>query len=150
MIELNTIKELIRCPLKQKAETLCYSTFKELPTIHYDDDLDETYLICKHSGVSILYDSEGNSESVFFHFLGDEDTEKCTLNVLGLNANTLKDSVIKILKKLDANIIKEIPPDFNVVSALVFKVSTLIVNVEFNDDQKLTLLSIMPESSYPC
>ncbi len=150
MIELSSIYELIKCPLNQNVETLCHLTFNELPTSYYDDDLDETYLIFKNSGVSILYGAGGNSESIFFHFLGDEDTEKCTLDVLGLKALSLKSDVVRFLESLNASIIKEIDLDERGVSALVFKVDSLVINAEFNDASELILFTFMPDSSYPC
>jgi len=150
MIELSSIYELIKEPLNKKVEILCNSTFNELPITYYDDDLDETYLICKKTGVSILYDSSGYSEGIFFNFLGDEDTEKCTLEVLGLNITSLKPDVVTTFSSLDALIIKQIDSDERGVSALVFELGSLVVNAEFGKEDELALLTFMPQSSYPC
>ncbi|CAM3051567.1 hypothetical protein PAT01_39450 [Pseudoalteromonas atlantica] len=153
MIDFNVISEIVESTLKSGIEELCHSIFKEKPEFHHDDDLDETYLIMKDSGVSILYNEDEIFECLFFHFEGDSDTKACQLEVVYLNQFFSPYKVKETLLGANYNYIKEIMMSsgkyLKVKSALVFEKDKIYFNAEFNEDNGLSLLSVMSEKSFP-
>ncbi len=144
-IDLKKIKEIVSCTLNENASAICSSIFQDELILHHDEALEETYLICKSSGVSILYGDKDQFESLFFHFQGDEDTDDCHLDVFGFTAESTKADMNKLL--VDKKILKEIKHDTNENSSVIFRIDSLICNAEFNGKDQLILLAIMLESS---
>lgn len=153
MIDFNVISEIVESTLESDIEELCHSVFKEEPEFHPDDDLDETYVIMEDTGVSILYDEDGNFECLFFHFEGDSDTKSCQLEVVHLNQLSSPHDVKEALLGAKYNFIKEIMMSageyLKVKNALVFEKNKIYFNAEFNEDNRLSLLSVMSEISFP-
>jgi len=153
MITISQIKQLINLRLTEEANSYCINLFNESPKSYYDEDLDETYLICIEKGVSILFDDEGCFESLFFHYMADEDTEPCTLNVIGFNSETKVTDIKTLVMERKIEVLKTISQNTNGIlplnEAFILKINSVMINAEFDSGGNLALLTFMTSETYP-